>query len=94
MTLLLIDFQYFVFSFFQIAFVHFIIFFRFLHLASHHIGHRQQSPGGQAVRNSNLRVVIPTPMNSNMQQNEEMSYNDVSVFVFFCQFNTKHSFTI
>lgn len=47
--------------------------------AAHHIGHRQQSPGvgGQSVRNSNLRVVIPAPMNSGMQTNDEMSYNEV-----------------
>lgn len=46
--------------------------------SAHHIGHRQQSPGGgQAVRNSNLRVVIPAPMNSGMQTNDEISYNEV-----------------
>lgn len=37
---------------------------KFKKLASHHIGHKQHSPGGsgQVSRNSNLRVVIPTPM--------------------------------
>lgn len=40
------------------------------------MGHRQQSPGG---RNQNLRVVIPSGMNSGMQSaNDELSYNEVS----------------
>lgn len=45
---------------------------------AHHLGHRQHSPGAQ-VRNSNLRVVIPGPMNNSvLQPNDELSYNDVS----------------
>lgn len=46
--------------------------------ASHHIGHRQHSPGGQGVRNSSLRVVIPGSMNnSGLQTNDEITYNEV-----------------
>lgn len=45
---------------------------------AHHLGHRQHSPGAQ-VRNSNLRVVIPGPMNNTgLQPNDDISYNDVS----------------
>ncbi|XP_031631719.1 myocyte-specific enhancer factor 2 isoform X2 [Contarinia nasturtii] len=45
--------------------------------ASHHIGHRQHSPGGQGVRNSSLRVVIPGSMNnSGLQANDEITYNE------------------
>lgn len=48
-------------------------------LASHHIGHRQHSPGGQGVRNSSLRVVIPGSMNnSGLQTNDEITYNEVN----------------
>lgn len=45
-------------------------------LASHHIVHRQHSPGGQGVRS--LRVVIPGSMNnSGLQPNDEITYNEV-----------------
>lgn len=45
--------------------------------SSHHIGHRQHSPGIQGVRNSSLRVVIPGSMNnSGLQGNDELSYNE------------------
>lgn len=52
--------------------------------ASHHIGHRQHSPGGQGVRNSSLRVVIPGSMNnSGLQTNDEITYNEVHKNRFF-----------
>lgn len=50
----------------------------FIIVASHHIGHRQHSPGVQNVRNSSLRVVIPGSMNnSGLQANDEITYNEV-----------------
>lgn len=44
---------------------------------SHHITHKQHSPvSGQSGRTSNLRVVIPTPMQPNMSGNDDITYND------------------
>ena len=46
--------------------------------AAHHIIHKQHSPGGGATgRSTNLRVVIPTPITSNMNT-DDMSYAEVS----------------
>lgn len=45
---------------------------------AHHIIHKQHSPGGGATgRSTNLRVVIPTPITSNMNT-DDMSYAEVS----------------
>ncbi|XP_055840097.1 myocyte-specific enhancer factor 2 isoform X4 [Episyrphus balteatus] len=47
--------------------------------SSHHISHKQQSPGGQNGRASNLRVVIPTPtIAPNMSNQDDIGYSDVS----------------
>lgn len=46
--------------------------------ASHHIGHiKQQSPGGQSGRSSNLRVVIPQPMTAGMSAPDDINYGEV-----------------
>ena len=47
---------------------------------AHHIIHKQHSPGGGATgRSTNLRVVIPTPITSNMNT-DDMSYAEVSFY--------------
>ncbi|XP_055840106.1 myocyte-specific enhancer factor 2 isoform X13 [Episyrphus balteatus] len=46
-------------------------------ITSHHISHKQQSPGGQNGRASNLRVVIPTPtIAPNMSNQDDIGYSD------------------
>lgn len=53
-------------------------------IAAHHIIHKQHSPGGGGAtgRNTNLRVVIPTPITSNNMNSDDMSYPEVSVMTF------------
>jgi hypothetical protein len=46
--------------------------------ASHHIIHKQHSPGGQSSRNTNLRVVIPAPMPPGINA-EELTYAEVNI---------------
>ncbi|XP_049309146.1 myocyte-specific enhancer factor 2 isoform X8 [Bactrocera neohumeralis] len=43
---------------------------------AHHLSHKQQSPGGQNGRASNLRLVLPTPLAQNMSAADEISYGD------------------
>nr|XP_036232507.1 myocyte-specific enhancer factor 2 isoform X6 [Bactrocera oleae]XP_036232514.1 myocyte-specific enhancer factor 2 isoform X6 [Bactrocera oleae] len=45
-------------------------------LITHHLSHKQQSPGGQNGRASNLRLVLPTPLAQNMSAADEISYGD------------------
>lgn len=49
-----------------------------LKFIAHHMSHKQQSPGGQNGRASNLRLVLPTPLAQNMSAADEISYGDVS----------------
>ncbi|XP_054090531.1 myocyte-specific enhancer factor 2 isoform X15 [Zeugodacus cucurbitae] len=44
--------------------------------SAHHLSHKQQSPGGQNGRASNLRLVLPTPLAQNMSAADEISYGD------------------
>ncbi|CAD7014278.1 unnamed protein product [Ceratitis capitata] len=43
---------------------------------AHHLSHKQQSPGGQNGRSSNLRLVLPTPLAQNMSAADEIAYGD------------------
>ncbi|XP_053964713.1 myocyte-specific enhancer factor 2 isoform X6 [Anastrepha ludens] len=43
---------------------------------AHHLSHKQQSPGGQNGRASNLRLVLPTPLAQNMSATDEITYGD------------------
>jgi len=45
---------------------------------AHHLSHKQQSPGSQNGRASNLRVAIPTALAQNMTTADELGYVDVS----------------
>ncbi|XP_053964715.1 myocyte-specific enhancer factor 2 isoform X8 [Anastrepha ludens] len=45
-------------------------------LITHHLSHKQQSPGGQNGRASNLRLVLPTPLAQNMSATDEITYGD------------------
>ncbi|XP_053964716.1 myocyte-specific enhancer factor 2 isoform X9 [Anastrepha ludens] len=44
--------------------------------SAHHLSHKQQSPGGQNGRASNLRLVLPTPLAQNMSATDEITYGD------------------
>lgn len=47
---------------------------------AHQLSHKQQSPGSQNGRASNLRVVIPAPtIAQNMSTADDLAYTDVSM---------------